>query len=53
MDDIESFVCDSNAYVSINASQHNGIDFIKTVLPVSANVCHPQEGCDKKQYKQF
>jgi hypothetical protein len=48
MDDIiKSFLCDGNAYVSINISQHNGMDSIKVFLPVSANVRHPQEGCDK------
>jgi hypothetical protein len=43
------FVYDSNAYVSINASQHNGMDFMNVFLPVLANVRHPQEGCDTKQ----
>jgi len=44
------FACDGNAnYVSINISQHNGMDFIKVSLPLSANVRHPQEGCDTKQ----
>jgi hypothetical protein len=43
------FVCDGNAYVGVNISQHNGLDFIKVFLPVSGNVRHPQEGCDAKQ----
>jgi len=43
------FVCDSNAYVCVNASQHNGMDFMNVFRPVSANVRHPQEGCGTKQ----
>ena len=29
---LKVFVCDGNVYVSVNISQHNGVDFIKVFL---------------------